>query len=123
MALMTRVQFDAYLRSLLGRQFSVADEEHGVDSALRLVVLRRGADHALIVETADPWVRALQTPPSREDRMLLKHLGICIRRYFAARDALAARSFVWPGTSESRSRVRAALDPRRRRRSYRQQEE
>lgn len=123
MAQMTRVQFTAYLRGLLGRHYSVADEEHGVDNALRLLVLRRGAERLLTIETSDPWIRALQMPPEGEDRMLLKHLVICIQRSFGAPEALSVRGFAWPGTAESRAKVRAALDPRRRRRSSRTQEE
>ena len=123
MAEMTRVQFTTYLRGLLGRHYSVADEEYGVDSALRLLVLRRGVDRVLTIETSERWIRALQVPQQGEDRMLLKHLVICIQRAFSAPEARTARGFAWPGTAESRAKVRAALDPRRRRRSSRTQEE
>lgn len=123
MAPMMRVQFTAYLRGRLGRHYSVADEEYGAESALRLLVLRRGADRVLTIETSERWIRALQVPPEGADRMLLKHLVICIQRSFGAPEALTARGFAWPGTAESRARVRAVLDPRRRRRPGRTQEE
>jgi hypothetical protein len=113
---MNRVQFGTHLRGILGRSYSVADEEHGVDGALRLIVVRRGAEDALVVETADSWIRSLRPSPSGEERVLLKHLAICIRRYFAHPDYLPARTFTWPGTAQSRTTIRLALDPRKWRR-------
>jgi hypothetical protein len=109
---MNRLQFNTYLRGELGRRFSVADEEGGIDGILRLVLVRRGNEEVLVVSTVDGWIRGLQAPPSSEDRVLIKHLAICIRRFFAHPEYLPSREFVWPGTAQTRSRIRVALDPR-----------
>jgi hypothetical protein len=113
---MNRIELSAYIRSLLSRGFSVADEEGALDGKLRLVVVRRGADEVLIVELSDAWFQSLGDVLSTEDRMLLKHLAICIRRYFSHPEALPEPAIRWPGTSGSRQALRLALDPRRRRR-------
>jgi hypothetical protein len=112
----SRVQLNLYLRGVLGRNYSVADEEGGLDGALRLVLARRGKEAVLVVNTADAWIRGLHTQLSSEDRVLLKHLAICIRRFFAHPDYLPEGEFIWPGTAEDRSRIRLALDPRKWRR-------
>jgi hypothetical protein len=114
---MNRLQLMSYVRGLLGRGYSVADEEGALDGRLRLVIVRRGKDEVLTVEMADSWIQHLSLMPTPEERMLLKHLGICVKRYFAHPDALDEPSFRWPGTAENRSEIRLALDPRRRRRS------
>ena len=113
---MNRVHFNTYLRGLLGRGYSVADEEGGMDGILRLILVRRGKENVLVVTTSDGWVRALQAPPSTEDRVLLKHLAICARRFFAHPEYLPEHEFIWPGTAQTRSRIRLALDPRKWRR-------
>jgi hypothetical protein len=113
---MNRLQFNTYLRGELGRRFSVADEEGGGDGTLRLVLVRRGNEEVLVVTTAEGWIRGLQAPPSTEDRVLIKHLAICIRRFFAHPEYLLGKEFVWPGTAQTRSRIRVALDPRKWRR-------
>ena len=121
---MNRLQFSSYLRGLLGRTYSVADEERGPDGALRLIVAKRGGDHALVVETVDHWFRTLPPSPNGADRVLIKHLAVCTRRFFAHPEYLPSATFAWPGTGESRTAVRLALDPRKWRRSApRQQEE
>lgn len=114
--MMTRLQLNIHLRGLLGRGYSVADEENGIDGVLRLVVVRRGRDEALDITTSDVWIRSLGAPPSSTDGMLLKHLAVYIRRFFAHPEYLPSRAFAWPGTAQSRSQVRQALDPRRWRR-------
>lgn len=113
---MNRVQFTTHLRGLLGRAYSVADEEAGVHGEVRLIVARRKAESVLMVETDERWIRSLPPVPGTEDRVLLKHLAICIRRYFAHPDYLPASTFTWPGTTQTRSTVRLALDPRKWRR-------
>lgn len=113
---MTRFQFVTYLRGALGRGYSVADEEAGANDELRLVVLRRGKDAHLTVETRLGWVRELASQPTMEDRMLVKHLAVFVKRFFAHPELLPAAAFSWPGTPDSRSRVRLALDPRKWRR-------
>jgi hypothetical protein len=116
---MNRLQVMGYLRSLLGRGYSVADEERALDGQLRLVVVRRGKDHTLTVEMPDTWIQRLALFPSTEDRMLLKHLAICVKRYFAHPGALAEPSFPWPGSAQNRIEIRLALDPRRQRKAVR----
>ncbi len=113
---MSRLDLATYLRGLLGRGFSVADEEGAIDGKFRLVVVRRGNDEVLVVEVGDAWFQRLGRVLSTEDRMLLKHLAICIRRFFSHPESLPEPSLRWPGTGESRQALRAALDPRRRRR-------
>jgi hypothetical protein len=113
----TRLQLNGYLRGLLGRGYSVADEEGTLDGQLRLIIVRRGKEDVLAVETGDAWLKGLPSQPSSEDRMLLKHLSICVKRFFAHPEALPERSFHWPGTPQSRTMIRLALDPRRHRRS------
>lgn len=113
---MNRVQFTSYVRSMLGRSYSVADEDHGLHGAVRLIVATRRADTALCVDTEDAWIRALEPSVSHEDRVLLKHMAICIRRFFANPEYLPEGAFAWPGTAHSRVSVRTALDPRRWRR-------
>jgi hypothetical protein len=113
---MSRLDLAAYIRGLLGRGFSVADEEGALDGKLHLVVVRRGNDDVLVVDVADAWFQRLGDVLSTEDRMLLKHLAICIRRFFSHPQALPEPSMRWPGTPESRQALRMALDPRRRRR-------
>jgi hypothetical protein len=113
---MNRLQLMTYVRSLLGRGYSIADEEGPLDGQLRLVIVRRGKDEVLTVEMAESWIQHLSLSPTPEERMLLKHLSICVKRYFARPDALAGPSFRWPGTAENRLEVRLALDPRRGRR-------
>jgi hypothetical protein len=113
---MSRLEFATYVRGLLGHGFSVADEEGALDGELHLVVVRRGSDEVLVVDVADAWFRGLGNVLSAENRMLLKHLAICIRRYFSSPGALPEAAIPWPGTSQSRQALRAALDPRRRRR-------
>jgi hypothetical protein len=107
----------AHVRGLLGRGFSVADEEGALDGKLRLIIVRRGKTEVLVVELADTWLRSLQGGPCREDRILLKHLAICARRYFLYPYAVAESVFIWPGTVESRGKLRLALDPRRHRKA------
>ncbi len=114
---MNRLQLSGYLRGLLGRGYSVADEEGTLDGQLHLVVARRGKEDVLTVETGDAWLWGLPAQPSSEDRMLLKHLSICIKRFFAHPEALPEQCFHWPGTPQSRTMIRLALDPRRHRRS------
>lgn len=113
---MNRLQFTSYMRSQLGRTYSVADEEHGPFWALRLLVVSRKADRILTIETDDRWIRSLSPSPSREDRVLIKHLAICIQRFFANPDYLPGQTFGWPGTAQDRLDVRVALDPRKSRR-------
>ncbi len=113
---MNRLELAGYVRSLLGRGFSVADEEGAIDGKLRLVVVRRGNDEVLIVELSDAWFQRLGDVLSPEDRMLLKHLAICVRRYFSHPESLPEPAIRWPGTQGSRQALRVALDPRRRRR-------
>jgi len=113
---MNRLQFTTHLRGELGRRFSVADEEGGIDGSLRLVLVRRGNEEVLVVSTVEGWIRGLQAPPSSEDRVLIKHLAICIRRFFGHPEYLPSREFVWPGTPQTRGHIRGALDPRRWRR-------
>ena len=113
---MNRLQFTTHLRGSLGRAYSVADEEAGLQGGVRLIVVRRKAEEALVVETEDSWIRSLHVLPSREERVLLKHLAICVRRYFAHPEYLPSSSFIWPGTPQTRITVRLALDPRKWRR-------
>ena len=113
---MSRLELATYVRGLLGRGFSVADEEGALDGELHLVVLRRGSDEVLVVDISDVWFRSLGDVLSAENRMLLKHLAISARRYFSSPGALPEAAISWPGTSESRQALRVALDPRRRRR-------
>ena len=113
---MNRFELAGYVRRLLGRGFSVADEEGALDGKLRLVVVRRGNEESLIIELSDTWFQSLGKVLSAEDRMLLKHLAICIRRFFSHPEALPEPSIRWPGTPGSRQELRLALDPRRRRR-------
>ena len=121
---MNRLQFSAHLRGLLGRTYSVADEERGPDGALRLIVAKRGGDQSLVIETVDQWFRALPPSPSGAESVLIKHLAVCTRRFFDHPEYLPAATFPWPGTAQSRAAVRLALDPRKWRRSApRQQEE
>lgn len=121
---MNRLEFSAHLRGLLGRTYSVADEERGPDGALRLIVAKRGGDRALVIETVEQWFRTLPPSPSGAERVLIKHLAVCTRRFFDHPEYLPAATFAWPGTGESRAVVRLALDPRKWRRSApRQQEE
>jgi hypothetical protein len=111
-----RLQFISYLRGLLGRAYSVADEDVGVHGAVRLIVVRRKAEDALVIETDDSWIRSLEQVPLSEDRVLLKHLAVCIRRFFAHPDYLPSCTFTWPVTPQTRTTVRLALDPRKWRR-------
>jgi hypothetical protein len=113
---MNRVQVGGYVRSLLGRGYSVADEEGTLDGQLRLVIVRRGKEQLLLVDMAEAWIQRLDIPPITEDRMLLKHLAICVKRFFANPESLPEHSFRWPGTPQNRTVIRVALDPRRRRR-------
>jgi hypothetical protein len=113
---MTRLQFSTHYRGLLGRTYSVADEDGTIDGQLRLIVLRRGCDMALVVETTDSWLAGLQQPLATEDRMLLKHLAVCTQRFFAHPGYLPNGTFLWPGTPQSRARIRLALDSRKWRR-------
>ena len=113
---MYRLQFSAYLRGLLGRSYSIADEEGEYEGLPRLVVAQRGKDEVLVVETLEEWIRNLPLQPVGEDQVLLKHLAICVKRFFASPERLPSRSFIWPGTPRSRSHVRLALDPRKERR-------
>jgi len=114
--IMTRFLFVMYLRGELGRGYSVADDDGGADGDLKLVVLRRGKDAHLAVDTKLGWVRDLGSPPSMEDRVLVKHLAVCIKRFFAHPGLLPNETFAWPGTADSRGQVRLALDPRKWRR-------
>lgn len=95
----------------------MADEEVGLHGAVRLIVVRRKAEEALVIETDDGWIRSLPPAPCTEDRVLLKHLAICIRRFFAHPEYLPACTFSWPGTPQTRTTVRLALDPRKWRRA------
>jgi hypothetical protein len=113
---MTRFHFVSWLRATLGRGYSVADEEGAADGDLRLVVLRRGKESQLVVETRLSWVRELDSSPAMEDRMLVKHMAVFIKRFFAHPDLLPDQAFSWPGTAVSRGQVRLALDPRKQRR-------
>src|SRR5665213_942628 len=113
---MTRIRFVSWLRAILGRGYSVADEEGAADGDLRLVVLRHGRESQLVVETRLSWVRELESSPAMEDRMLVKHMAVFIKRFFAHPDLLPGEAFAWPGTAVSRGQVRLALDPRKRRR-------
>ena len=113
---MTQFHFVSYLRAALGRGYSVADEEGAADGDLRLVVLRRGKESQLVVETRLTWVRELEISPAMEDRMLVKHMAVFIKRFFAHPELLPGQAFSWPGTAMSRGQVRLALDPRKRRR-------
>ncbi len=113
---MTRFHFVNWLRATLGRGYSVADEEGAGDGDLRLVVLRHGKESQLVVETRLSWVRDLENSPAMEDRMLVKHMAVFIKRFFAHPDLLPDQAFSWPGTPISRGRVRLALDPRKQRR-------
>jgi hypothetical protein len=114
---MNRLEVGSYVRSLLGRGYSVADEEGALDGLLRLVIVRRGKDDMLAVEMLESWIQGLSVPPMTEDRMLLKHLSICVKRYFSNPDSLPDNAFRWPGTAQNRTTIRVALDPRRHRRS------
>jgi len=109
---MTQFHFVSYLRATLGRGYSVADEEGGADGDLRLIVLRRGKESHLVVETHVSWIGDLQSSPGMEDRMLVKHLAVFIKRFFAHPELLPKQTFSWPGTAVSRGQVRLALDPR-----------
>ena len=120
---MTRLQFATYLRGMLGRGYSVADEEAGAASDLRLLVARRGKEDLLVIETPDGWVRSLAVTPSMEDRVLVKHLAVCVKRFFAHPEYLPQKTFGWPGTPQSRSQIRLALDPRKWRRTAGRPEE
>jgi hypothetical protein len=120
---MNRLQFTSHMRGLLGRAYSVADEEAGMHGEVRLIVARRKAEGVLVVETDERWIRSLPAVPGTEDRVLLKHLAICIRRYFAHPHYLPARTFTWPGTTQTRTTVRLALDPRKWRREGAQLQE
>ncbi len=113
---MTQFHFVSYLRATLGRGYSVADEEGGADGDLRLIVLRRGKESHLVVETHVSWIRDLAPSPDMEDRMLVKHLAVFIKRFFAHPELLPNQTFSWPGTAVSRGQVRLALDPRKWRR-------
>jgi hypothetical protein len=113
---MTRFHFVNWLRAGLGRGYSVADEEGAADGNLRLVVLRRGKESQLVVKTPLSWVRELQSSPAMEDRMLVKHMAVFIKRFFAHPELLPDQTFSWPGTAVSRGQVRLALDPRKQRR-------
>lgn len=114
--IMTRFQFVTYVRGELGRGYSVADDDGGADGDLHLVVLRRGKEVHLMVETNLGWIGGLGSPPSMEDRMLVKHLAVFVKRFFAHPDLLPGETLCWPGTADSRSQVRLALDPRKWRR-------
>jgi hypothetical protein len=114
---MTRLQFSTHFRGLLGRTYSVADEDGAIAGQLRLIVLRRGCDAALLVETTESWLAGLQQPLSTEDRILVKHLVVCTQRFFAHPDYLPSETFLWPGTPQSRARIRLALDSRKWRRA------
>jgi hypothetical protein len=121
---MNRLQFSTHFRGLLGRAYSVADEDVGLDDTLRLIVLRRGREDALVVDTTESWLAQIQTPLSINDRILLKHLVVCTRRYFSHPAYVPAGAFLWPGTPQSRAMIRLALDPRKwRRDSMRAQQE
>jgi hypothetical protein len=113
---MNRLQFSTHFRGLLGRTYSVADEDGSIDGQIRLVVLRRGCDETLLVETTESWLAGLQPPLSTHDRILLKHLAVCTQRFFAHPDYLSSGTFLWPGTPQSRARLRLALDSRKWRR-------
>jgi hypothetical protein len=120
---MNRLQFTTQLRGQLGRSYSVADEDVGLHGTVRLIVLHRKSEEALVIQTDDSWIRSLPSALGAEDRVLLKHLAICIRRFFAHPDYLPAGTFTWPGTAQTRSTVRLALDPRKWRRESAQIQE
>jgi hypothetical protein len=113
---MNRLQFSSYFRGLLGRPYSVADEDGSIDGQLRFIVLRRGREETLVVETTASWIAGLEDPLTTEDRILLKHLAVCTRRFFSHPEYLASGTFLWPGTPQSRARIRLALDSRKWRR-------
>ena len=114
---MNRLQFTSYLRTQLGRSYSVADEEYGLHGAVRLLVASRKSGDVLTVDTDDAWIRSLPPGPTGEERVLLKHLAICVRRFFVHPEYLPAQCFLWPGTPQDRIQVRLALDPRKWRRA------
>ncbi|MDB5059154.1 MAG: hypothetical protein JWO59_2626 [Chloroflexi bacterium] len=115
---MNRLELAGYVRSLCGRGYSVADEEGTLDGQLRFVIVRRGKEEILAVEMVESWIEGLSVPPVTEDRMLLKHLAICVKRFFSHPESLPDKAFRWPGTAQNRTKIRNALDPRRHRRPF-----
>ena len=80
---MSRLELATYVRGLLGRGFSVADEEGALDGELHLVVLRRGSDKCSSWTFPTSGFAAWGMCFRAKNRMLLKHLAISARRYFS----------------------------------------